>query len=185
MRRCLALLTVVGVGLVGPVHAAPGDDRLVHGDGEPRAVGEQALELIDYPWRRLGWPVHFLEPRDGLLGLTRVEAEVVEIYVRPGQPAASVAAVLAHEIAHVVDLTYYSQHSRDRWLELRNMPGGTPWWPCADCTDFDTGAGDFAETFAHWLVPGHWRGQLAGPPTPDELDRLRLLLNPRRAVSVR
>jgi hypothetical protein len=161
--------------------ALPTTDVLVHGHPELVEHGERALELIDYPWETLGWRMHFLPPQPGHLGLTLVAEQQVEVYVRPEMTDHELAAVIAHELGHVVDLTMFDDDDRARWLELRGLPEDTPWWPCEGCTDYDTGAGDFAEVFAHWLAPGHIRGLLAPPPDGDDLAELMPLLEPTPA----
>jgi hypothetical protein len=169
------------IGTVDPLDLPPLPPQIT---GDPAEVerGLAALELIEFPWERLGWQVVFLPPRDGLLGLTVIDERRIEVYVRDSQPLDHLAAVIAHEVGHVVDLTYHDDDARARWLQLRGLDPDTPWWPCDGCTDYDTGAGDFAEAFAHWQVPGHFRGELAAAPGPDKLPELLALLDPVRTV---
>ncbi len=118
------------------------------------SMRDRTLGLIGYPWdaRLPGWRVEFSGSRAGLRGLTRPEPKVIENYVHPTDSPASLARVLAHEICHAVDLELNSDPDRERWREARGLPAGARWWPDSATSDFDTGAGDFAEAFAVWLT---------------------------------
>ena len=49
----------------------------------------------------------------------------------------------------------------------------TSWWPGSGAVDFATGAGDFAECFATWLVGSTSLSQVAGPCTDEDLATVR------------
>lgn len=137
----------------------------------PEARGEAALSAIVYPWReRLhGWSISFHQERDGLFGLTMVTEKRIEIYVRAEQSEGLLAHVIAHEIGHAVDVALNDGPDRRRWQEARGVQS-SPWWPGDGTTDFSTGAGDFAESFAAWQVGTEsFRSKLAGPPDATQI----------------
>ncbi|MDA3040088.1 MAG: hypothetical protein O3C27_11275 [Actinomycetota bacterium] len=140
----------------------------------PTERGHEALELITYDWRdKLSdWSIVFAPGREGVLGLTYVDDKTIEVFVRDDQTAALLAHVIAHEMGHAVDVTLNSSDERERWQEARDI-GSAPWWPDDGATDFLTGAGDFAESFAAWQVgSGDFRSKLAGPPNAAQLGLL-------------
>lgn len=115
--------------------------------------GQQALDLIAYPWEASlpGWTIDFLDERSGLRGLTFTGEHRIEVYVRPGDSTWDIARVVAHEIGHAVDLMHNTTTERASWLEHRGIPDAA-WWPGSAASDFESGAGDFAECFATWQV---------------------------------
>jgi hypothetical protein len=119
----------------------------------------------------------FSPGREGILGLTYVEEEIIEIFVRDDQSMEMIAHVIAHEMGHAVDVTHLDGDSRRRWQDARGV-GQAPWWPDSGATDFETGAGDFAESFAAWQVGSiEFRGELADPPDTNQLGLLAELAN--------
>ncbi|MFZ4517025.1 MAG: hypothetical protein ACOYOP_01455 [Microthrixaceae bacterium] len=149
---------------------APGtSDRAVErlGSEELRDRAARALGRIRYDWRsRLpGWQVRFLPGRDGLRGSTFPRDRVIEVYVRRNQSVTDVAHVIAHELGHAVDVSLLTDADRAAWLAARGVDPGTTWFPGeSGVTDFSTGAGDFAESFAHWQVGDQWYSRLGPPP---------------------
>ncbi|MGB5755696.1 MAG: hypothetical protein WBM50_02175, partial [Acidimicrobiales bacterium] len=144
---------------------------------DPTSRGEAALATISYPWRELlpGWTIAFLPERDGLYGLTLVPEQRIEIYVRRTQSTVLLAHVIAHELGHAVDVTLNDGQDRRRWEASRGIESD-PWWPGNGATDFSTGAGDFAESFAAWQIGGEsFRSKLADPPSPDQINLLAQL----------
>ena len=138
----------------------------------PAERGREALALIDYDWQsRLdGWSIVFAPGRDGVLGLTYVDRKTIEIFVRENQTSDLLAHVIAHEMGHAVDVTLNDSDERQRWQDSRGI-GDAPWWPGDGATDFSTGAGDFAESFAAWQVgSGNFRSKLSGAPNAGQLD---------------
>lgn len=138
---------------------------------------DDALALVAYRWQQMlpEWRIEFLHQRDGLYGLTLVPEKRIEIYVRPDQGSVFLAHVIAHELGHAVDVELNDEQERARWAEVRDI-GDAPWWPTSGATDFSTGAGDFAESFAAWQVgDGAFRSAIGGPPNADELDLLAAL----------
>lgn len=144
---------------------------------DPRSRGEAALATISYPWEQLlpGWTIDFLPEKSGLFGLTLVPDKRIEVYVRDNQTEALLAHVIAHELGHAIDVTLNDGPDRRAWAEARGT-GSSPWWPGNGTTDFSTGAGDFAESFAAWQVgSGSFRSTLAGPPTDAQIELLAQL----------
>jgi len=147
-----------------------------------RQVASEALGLIAYDWQGSlpGWELRFLDPRAGYRGLTYPDERVVEVYVRHGDTPYVLAHVIAHELGHAVDVTWFDGADRARWSAARQLGAGTPWFVDTGGADFASGAGDFAESFAYWQVgPPAWIGELAPPPTVEQLQVLiSLVLGP-------
>jgi hypothetical protein len=142
----------------------------------PDEVGAEALTLLNYPWQqRLRVTIEFLGPRAGMRAYSHSFGNgsgLIEAYVRPGDSARLVALSVAHELGHLIDTTYLSDQDRAEWLRIRGRPD-VAWWTCDGCTDFNTGSGDFAETFAAWQVGAFdYRSQVAPYPTADEMASL-------------
>lgn len=190
-----------GTAVAGPSaslgnNSAQGDPQLIAGDdaavaetgsggptiegdqlSDPQSRGDAALESISYPWQQLlpGWTIEFLPEKSGLYGLTLVPEKRIEVYVRDSQPEALLAHVIAHELGHAIDVTLNDGPDRRAWEEARGT-GSSPWWPGNGTTDFSTGAGDFAESFAAWQVgSGSFRSTLADPPTDAQIELLARL----------
>jgi hypothetical protein len=167
----VAPTTVAPAAVPAPTTVAPvataGEDVLVVGDSR----GAETMALIAFPWRRRlpGWSIAFLPPRAGLRGLTRVDDRRIEIYVRDGDSASSLARVVAHELGHAVDVELNSPSDRDRWREVRVVAASVSWWPGNAVSDFDTLAGDFAEAFATMVTGSVSLSRVAPPPGPAEL----------------
>jgi hypothetical protein len=98
--------------------------------------------------------------------------EVITVFVRPTDTAPLVAVSIAHELGHLIDWRYLTDADRQAWLQERGRPDAA-WWTCDSCSDYRFGSGDFAETFAAWVVgPFDYRSQLA--PLPDSAQLARL-----------
>jgi hypothetical protein len=138
--------------------------------------GRAALRLLgfDYADAFPGWTISFLPGRDRLLGLTLVGERRVEIYIRKDRPAAGLAHDIAHEFGHIVDVSYNTEKIRARYLVLRRLPAGTPWWACNSCRDLEVGAGDFAEVFAHLVAPRFaFYSRVKGVPDAETSEAIR------------
>lgn len=138
--------------------------------------GARVLASLHYDWRALGYRVQFLPARGGYLGLTVPAQRLIQVYVRSGQSDLVLAHTIAHELGHALDFSRATADRRQRYLALRGLPAGSPWFGCSGCTDYATPAGDWAEVFAYALAgPGDFRSQMAGAPTAAQLTGLRAL----------
>lgn len=142
-------------------------------------LADAAIAQIDFDWseRLRGWSVEFLPGDSAVAGFTWTSQRRIEVFVRPGDDAASLARVFAHEIGHAIDVSYNRPQDRAAWLDIRGLDASTPWWPESRSADFHTGAGDFAESVAYWLLgPGDFRSELGSEPTAPQLALLRELI---------
>jgi hypothetical protein len=135
----------------------------------PKAV----LSLIHYPWEQLGYEVIFLSPRPGFRAMTISDRHRIEVYMRSGDEAIDLAYDLAHELGHAFDLENNNAERRTLWCNMRGIDPATPWFGCNRCPDYDTPAGDFAETFAFLLLgPGNYHSRMASQPKQDQIPQL-------------
>lgn len=142
-----------------------------------RERGLAALEGLRYRWSELLplWTIEFKAPNEDLFGLTHTQEMRIEIFVRADQTEEMLQHVIAHELGHAVDVTLNDGDDRRRWQEARGIED-KDWWPGSGATDFATGAGDFAESFAAWQVgPEDFRSELGDAPSVRSLDLLALL----------
>jgi hypothetical protein len=80
---------------------------------------------------------------------------------------------IAHELGHAFDLGRNDSARRRQWRRLRGIDVNLPWFGCNRCSDYDTPAGDFAETFAFLLLgPGNYRSKLGQPPNELQAEEL-------------
>jgi hypothetical protein len=136
----------------------------------------QALALIQYDWEPLGYEIRFLGPRPGYRAMTIADKKLIEVYVREGDDIEVLAFDLAHELGHAYDLERMDTRSRNRWRELRGIDPKIPWFGCNRCPDYETPAGDFAETFALLLLgSSNYHSRLCAAPAPEEMTLLRNL----------
>jgi hypothetical protein len=134
---------------------------------------DAALALIPFHWQKLNFDIVFLAPRPGLRAMTFTAAHRIEVYDRPRDTSRMQAYDIAHELGHVIDVTYNTKETREKYMRLRGIDPATPWFGCNRCSDFSTPAGDFAETFA--LIqfgPQDFRGKIAPPPTAKQIPAL-------------
>ncbi len=135
-------------------------------------VGAAALELVSFDWatRLPDWTIEFSEGRPGFLGYAFFNDKRIEIYVRDEHTPQQVAATVAHELGHAIDVSTLNDAQRAVWLQVRGIEVG--WWPTGETSDYGSGAGDFAEAFATWQVGEISRSKVAGQPTEAELELL-------------
>jgi hypothetical protein len=147
---------------------------------EPAATrNAAALALIPFSWQQLHYQLVFMPPQPGVRAMIFEREHRIEIYARPADDALRIAYDIAHELGHAVDMTFNTAETRRKWLEVRGIDPSTPWFGCDRCTDFNTPAGDFAETFAFLLLgPGHFSGRIAAPPTDEQVTALRQFFAP-------
>jgi hypothetical protein len=114
----------------------------------------------------LGYRVELAPRRDaGLRALTDTGTHVITLYLAQGDAAHRTAHDLAHELGHAWDAEHMTPAMRRAYLARRGVPRAS-WWPtAAGRTDYEVGAGDFAEVFAlcHAASPD-FRGRLAPRP---------------------
>lgn len=136
----------------------------------PQSVGAQAEALLPFDWQAVlpGWTIVYSGPDSGFRGLTYPYDQSIEMFVRDNDTPSSLAGILAHEIGHAIDVTHLDDGQRDEWRDARSL-GNSPWWPDAYASDFESGAGDFAESFAFWAVGDPSSSQLAGTPNAQQL----------------
>ena len=103
---------------LGP-NAARAVERLTR--QESRDLVSRALGLISFDWRNglPGWELRFLDGRSGYRGLTYPDAEVIEVFVRPGDTPEGLAHVVAHEMGHAVDVARLTDVDRAVWSAAR------------------------------------------------------------------
>ncbi|MDH5520413.1 MAG: hypothetical protein OEZ14_07760 [Acidimicrobiia bacterium] len=150
---------------------------LSSGSASAEERGRWALEQISYPWqeRLPGWTVEFDDGREGLFGLTLVDDKRIEVYVRHDQTDDLLVHIVAHELGHAVDVTLNKGGDRRAWQAARGIEN-EPWWPSSASSDFRTGAGDFAESFAYWQAESdNFRSKLGPPPSADQLELMAAL----------
>lgn len=164
MYRVSAVLMVVILALSFPTGTAA---------NSLNGTETAALSLIAFPWQQLQYEIVFLGPKPGFRAMTLSREHRIEVYVRPGDDPRLLAYDIAHELGHVIDLMHNTSETRKRWMESRGIDPQTPWFGCNRCSDFDTPAGDFAETFALLLLgPQYFSGRIAKPPTTDQVRAL-------------
>jgi len=134
---------------------------------------ESALDLIQIPWHELGYDVVFLPPRPGFRAMTFPTQHRIEVYARPEDDLDLLAYDIAHELGHAFDVTHNTVATRKKWMQLRGINPTTPWFGCDRCSDYNTPAGDFAETFAFLMRgPKYFRSRIAPRPTPEQIPGL-------------
>jgi len=167
-----------GHGGVGRQIALPRTPAAPAASLDPEEKGEAALKLIAYDWEAElpDWRIEFGGEVTGRLGYAHFHDKRIEIYVRDSQSVRDVAEVLAHELGHAVDITFFDGEDRDTWLAARGLES-SPWWPEPGATsDFASGAGDWAESFAHWLLSDTSQSELGSEPTAEELEVIEELV---------
>jgi len=140
-------------------------------------VGAAAEALLPFNWEDAlpGWSIVYSGPDGSFRGLTYPYEQTIEMFVRDTDTPEALAGILAHEIGHAIDVTYFGNGERDEWRDARRI-GDVQWWPDAYASDFQSGAGDFAEAFAYWALKDPSSSQIAGTPTASELEVLEDLL---------
>lgn len=142
-------------------------------DSSAETRGRAALQSLQYPWRDLGYSIHFREYTGGQLGSANSRTKRIVIYVKDSQSEQSLRITIAHEIGHALDFEHATAARRDDYRIVRRIDRDAEWYPCDRCSDYASHAGDWAEVFAYWLAgPGDFRSEIAGPPTREQLRRL-------------
>lgn len=145
--------------------------RVDLGDAVTRDRAADAMALVEFDWETTlpEWTIDFVEGDSEIAGYTWSAEQRIEIFVRPTSSAESLHRVLAHEFGHAVDVSLNNGDRRRSWLAQRNS-SDTQWWPANGKADFQTGAGDFAESFAVWMTgdSSDFRSELG--PIPSQAD---------------
>jgi len=161
--------TVVAV----PAPAAPGTATKGSGDAASRLHEATAQVRARFDWTRWlpGWRVELLGERRGYKGSTFPEERLVQVYVRPSMTADQIAHVLAHELGHAIDVTYFDDTVRSAIQLARGRRADAPWWVESGATDFASGSGDWAEMFSWWASGGRgrWLSTVGRPPSVSEM----------------
>jgi hypothetical protein len=170
IRASLLLIAIVALF---PLRTSP-TMAAARTEPSPEAVrNEAAMALIEIPWQQLKYDIVFLPARRGFRAMTFSQEHKIEIYARPDDDSLRLARTIAHELGHAIDLTYNTTKSRKKWKQLRGIDASTPWFGCNRCSDHNTPAGDFAETFALLLFgPDGFSARIAPPPTADQIPEL-------------
>lgn len=163
--RALAALALAALVL-----ASCGDRSRAPAGGGPATAAERALArraqaLVDVAPRELGFRLVVRGARGAIRGRTDTALRTITLYVHAADAPHRVAHDLAHELGHAFDARRMTAPRRRAWLRARGAPRA-PWSPAAGrASDYDSGAGDFAEVFArcHAASP-EFRSRLAPRP---------------------
>ncbi len=144
----------------------------------PQAIGAQAEALLPFDWQETlpGWEINYLGPDDRFRGLTYPYEKSIDMFVRDNDTPESLAGILAHELAHAIDVEHFGDGERNEWRQARNIDDA-PWWPDAYASDFETGAGDFAESFAYWALGDESSSRIGGNPNAEQLVLIQSFVN--------
>ncbi|MCB0995773.1 MAG: hypothetical protein KDB21_11815 [Acidimicrobiales bacterium] len=167
------LMPVTTTAFAGDVELGPATSVIRGVD--PLSVGGAAEQLVTWPWEDHlpGWSIEFAGPDEVLRGNTNVPNRTITIHVRPTDTPSDLAGVLAHELGHAIDVTYFDDGDRARWLDARGLD--VEWWVDSGTSDFHAGAGDFAEAVAAVLVSSP-SDSAHGEFTPAQLTLVRELV---------
>ncbi|MEE9413814.1 MAG: hypothetical protein V3V01_00935 [Acidimicrobiales bacterium] len=135
----------------------------------PAASYVRAVEILGIDLSRTlpGWTIEARGGVDQYRGLTFADDKRIEIFVRADDTPESVAGVLAHEVAHALDVSFLNDDQRLGWLTARGID--TQWWVSDGLSDFSAGQGDFAEAFSVYLLDDSNDSTAAGLLTEEQL----------------
>ncbi len=177
------LLTIAATAdLAGPSEATPlpSHQRVDYGQAAISTLSHSTMDKVTYPWKEdlAGWTIEFVEGESEIAGYTWSHEQRIQIFVRDNSTVDSLYRVLAHEFGHAVDVSLNSGDERRQWLTQRGQPN-LQWWPDSGKADFQTGAGDFAEVFAVWMIKdsSDFRSQVGPTPSPADLELMEELVN--------
>jgi hypothetical protein len=128
------------------------------------AAGEAALALVSFSPTDVGYTVQFAPPRAGVRAQVDPTVRRITIFLDTDDASHRVAHDIAHELGHAYDNRFLDDTLRHGWLEARGKPDAA-WWPGNQPSDYNTGAGDYAEVFALCHAPSpEFRSRLAPRP---------------------
>jgi hypothetical protein len=158
-----------------PAAHPAGTADVCSGPGWQAKRGEAAMATLKDNGQRSGVSVSFLGAKSGYLGLTFPTRHHVDVYVRScsSESFTLLRHVMSHEMGHAYDAAHMTASLRQSYMAMRGIPAGTPWFGCNYCTDFNTPAGDFAETYSQWQRSSHdSRTQIAPMPGSAQLAQI-------------
>jgi hypothetical protein len=143
------------------------------------SLEDRVLSRISFDWRAElpGWRIQFVGPRSGYRGSTFPDQRLIQVYVRSNSSLNDLVHVTAHELGHAVDVTLLAAEDREAWNVARGRSASAGWWVAPGQTDFSSGAGDWAESFA-WsqTTTGGWYSEIGNPPTAEQLALLASII---------
>jgi hypothetical protein len=157
-----------------PHKSVPAAD-VCSGPGWQQKRGLHALSTLKDTGQRSGVTVSFKTSKSGFLGLTYPSRRHVDVFVRScsAESAALLRHVVSHEMGHAYDAAHMTAAMRESYQAMRGIPASTPWFGCSYCTDFNTPAGDFAETYSQWQrSSADSRTQIAPMPSAGQLAKI-------------
>jgi hypothetical protein len=171
LTRCLqvavAVVLAAGLGLAFALPRGAGSAGRSH-DSSPHArdaAGQTALALVSVQPQDVGYSIVFAPARPDLRGQVDPALRRITVFLNPADASHRVAHDIAHELGHAFDSRYLDDTLRHGWLEARGKPDAA-WWPGRQMSDYNTGAGDYAEVFALCHAPSpEFRSRLAARPT--------------------
>lgn len=114
---------------------------------QPETAEEFLYRVID----DMGWTLEHKGPNADHTGLAHPFEKRIELFHNDRSTDAFRLRVLAHEVGHLVDVELLTDTERTAWMNSRLINIG--WYPTlAGVSDFETGAGDFAEAFAEIVM---------------------------------
>ena len=140
-------------------------------DHECRGQRIAALLSVSLP---SGWAMEFEPSHPTFAGTADSGRRMITLYVSDRFRDETLLWVLYHEAGHAYDFASMNATDRQRWADARGYDAD-PWFPPPGELDYDYPAGDWAESFAHCRsgLTGHYRSELAGPPSSAQCDLMR------------
>lgn len=164
----------------------------------PEAAAEVARTALDEVLAGTGaaavfpdWTFVVGGQMSGVGGTTDAERRIVTINATPGRTHDDYVLTVRHEIGHVIDVEAMDDALRAEYLTLRGLPVSTQWSRGADehatgDARWHYGEEDFAEIVAALMSSGSHvprDSAFASPPSPDELEAIRALIDPDGALT--
>lgn len=121
-----------------------------------------------------GWTIDFEPSHPNYAGMADPRDKTITLYVSDRYRDETLLWVLYHEAGHAYDFAYMDSGDRQRWADARGYDAD-PWYPEPGELDYESPAGDWAESFAHCRsgLSGHYRSQMAGAPGSGQCSLMR------------